>query len=125
MLRSARVQPEGGIYRDMIRTVLISLCLFASGGLFTQAVAQQSSFSADEARDARRAGEIIPASEMIRLMQRRYPQAQSIGIADLYRERAPFYLIRVITPDGRRLDVYADARTGREIAPRELRNYRY
>ena len=41
------------------------------------------------------------------------------------RERAPFYLIRVITPDGRRLDIYADARTGREIPPREIRNYRY
>lgn len=123
--RSERVQPEGAIYRDMIRTLLISLCLFAAGGLYSQAAAQQSSFSADEARDARQAGEIIPASQMIRLMERRYPQAQSIGIVDLYRERAPFYLIRVITPDGRRLDVYADARTGREISPRELRNYRY
>ncbi|TGY89976.1 hypothetical protein E5163_02255 [Marinicauda algicola] len=109
----------------MIRTFVITLVLFAAGGLVNEAQAQRSSFSQDEARDAREAGEIIPASEMIRLMERRYPSAQSIGIVDLYRERAPFYLIRVITPDGRRLDIYADARTGREIPPREIRNYRY
>lgn len=107
----------------MIRSLVISLALIAAGGVFAEAEAQRSSFSPEEAREAREAGEILSATEIQRLMERRYPRAYDIYIADLIRGPRMIYVIRVLPTPDRRIDVYLDARTGREIPEREVRRY--
>ncbi|GGE51026.1 hypothetical protein GCM10011367_27440 [Marinicauda pacifica] len=99
----------------MIRSLVISILLLASGGVCAPALAQQSSFSADQARDARQAGEIMSGTEIYRLMQRRYPSAYSIEIADLIGGQRPVYVVRVFPTPDRREDVYVDARTGAPV----------
>jgi len=107
----------------MIRSLVISLLLLAAGGLVSQAEAQRSSFSPDEAREAREAGEILSGREIHRLMERRYPGAYEFYIADLVRGLRPIYIIRVLPTPDRRIDVYIDARSGVEIPEREARRY--
>lgn len=105
----------------MIRALFISLLLIGTGGLFSQAEAQRSSFSADEARDARQAGEILSGAQIYQLMERRYPGAYSIEIVDLIRGQRPIYVVRVFPTPDRRIDIYVDARTGAFVPESEAR----
>ncbi|MEO1037935.1 MAG: PepSY domain-containing protein [Pseudomonadota bacterium] len=107
----------------MIRTFTLSLLAAAMVVLASpgEASAQQfdprSRFSADEARDARRAGEVLSASRVLSIVRQRFPGEQ-VRVVDLINGSRPYYLVRVATRDGRRFDVQVDARTGRILSVR-------
>ncbi|PWE17027.1 hypothetical protein DDZ18_09995 [Marinicauda salina] len=103
----------------MIRTLASALVL-AAAVLSTDVAAAQnfdprSRYSADEARDARDEGRVLPARQVIDSVRRRYPGAQVLD-AELVGSRNPFYIIKILTSDGRRRDVRVDARTGRILS---------
>lgn len=77
-----------------------------------QAVDPRSRFSADEARDQRQSGNVVPARVAIDNVRRRYPGAQVLDV-ELVRSGAPFYIVKILTQDGRRLDVRVDGVSGR------------
>ena len=77
----------------------------------------QDRFTADQARDQRARGEIVPALRVISAVRRRYPDANVLD-AELERGADPRYVVKIITADGRRIDVVADARTGQILYER-------
>lgn len=99
------------------RLLLASLVALAAAlGAASAAPAQdfdpRSRYSADEARDAREAGDILPAREIVRRVRRLYPRSDILDV-DLIRDREAGELYRVrILDEGRRRDVWLDARTG-------------
>lgn len=68
-------------------------------------------YTADEARDAVRSGDVLPALRVIRDVRQRYPGAEVLD-AELERGSQPRYIIKILTRDGRRVDVIVDAQTG-------------
>lgn len=68
-------------------------------------------YSADEARDAVRSGNVLPALQVIREVRQRYPGAEVLD-AELEGGSQPRYIIKILTRDGRRVDVIVDARSG-------------
>lgn len=68
-------------------------------------------YTAGEARDARRQGDVVPAIRVISQVRQRYPRA-SVLDAELEGGSNPRYIVKILTEDGRRVDVVADARTG-------------
>lgn len=68
-------------------------------------------YTAGEARDARRQGDVVPAIRVISQVRQRYPRANVLD-AELERGANPRYIVKILTEDGRRIDVVADARTG-------------
>lgn len=68
-------------------------------------------YTAGEARDARRQGDVVPALRVISRVRQRYPRANVLD-AELERGANPRYIVKILTEDGRRIDVVADARTG-------------
>jgi len=77
----------------------------------------QDRYSAPEARNARRQGDVVPALRVISEVRRRYPGADVLD-AELEGGNAPRYVIKILTRDGRRVDVVADARTGQILFER-------
>ncbi|WP_291844059.1 PepSY domain-containing protein [Maricaulis sp.] len=77
----------------------------------------QDRYSAPEARDARRQGDVVPALRVISEVRRRYPGADVLD-AELEGGASPRYVIKILTQDGRRVDVVADARTGQILYER-------
>lgn len=76
----------------------------------------RSGFSADEAREARTKGDTVSMSTAIDNVRRRYPGARVVDAG----QPAPHRIVvRIITRDGRRLDVRVDARTGQVIGAEE------
>jgi uncharacterized membrane protein YkoI len=74
-------------------------------------------YTAGEARDARRQGDVVPALRVISAVRQRYPGADVLD-AELEGGAAPRYVIKILTRDGRRVDVVADARTGQILYER-------
>ncbi|MCW5725186.1 MAG: hypothetical protein KIS81_09520 [Maricaulaceae bacterium] len=74
-------------------------------------------YSADEARDARRSGDVLPAVQVIREVRMRYPGSEVLD-ARLMGGAQPQYVVRILARDGQRRDVYVDARTGRILYER-------
>jgi len=68
-------------------------------------------YTADEARDAMRSGDVLPALRVIRQVRQLYPGADVLD-AELEGGQPPLYIIKILTRDGRRVDVIVDARTG-------------
>ena len=85
-----------------------------SGGA---AALQRDRYTAGEARTMREQGDVIPALRAISIVRQRYPSADILD-AELEGGNNPRYVIRVLTRDGRRLDVVVDARTGRILYER-------
>lgn len=82
-----------------------------------QLVNTQDRFTAEQARDQRQSGDIVPALRVISAVRREYPGADVLD-AELERGPTPRYIIKILTRDGRRVDVVADARTGRILYER-------
>ncbi|WP_203294251.1 PepSY domain-containing protein [Maricaulis parjimensis] len=74
-------------------------------------------YTPSEARDARRQGDVVPALRVISTVRQRYPGADVLD-AELEGGASPRYVIKILTRDGRRVDVVADARTGQILYER-------
>lgn len=74
-------------------------------------------YTPNEARDERQQGNIVPALRVINAVRQRYPGADVLD-AELEGGAAPRYVIKILTSDGRRVDVVADARNGRILYER-------
>jgi uncharacterized membrane protein YkoI len=83
----------------------------------TEFVQPQDRWTADDARTGVEQGEIVPALRVISQVRRQYPGADVLD-AELERGNPPRYIIKIRTQDGRRIDVVADARTGRILYER-------
>lgn len=77
----------------------------------------RSRYSADEARDARRSGDVLPARAVIDVVRRQFPGARVLDV-ELIRTGSPHYVVKILNPDGRRMDVRVDARSGRVVSAR-------
>ena len=127
---SARVQGEPVSVSVMLRNLLIlagALSVFAApaGADGNDAAVVepagyanlQDRYTAPEARDARRQGDVVPALRVISEVRRRYPGADVLD-AELEGGGSPRYVIKILTREGRRVDVVADARTGQILFER-------
>lgn len=74
-------------------------------------------YTAGQARDSRQSGDVVPAIRVISQVRNRYPDAQVLD-AELEGGSEPRYVVKILTADGRRIDVVADARTGRILYER-------
>ncbi|MBR9826729.1 MAG: hypothetical protein GYB36_13165 [Alphaproteobacteria bacterium] len=74
-------------------------------------------YTAGQARDSRNSGDVVPAIRVISQVRQRYPNAQVLD-AELEGGSDPRYVVKILTADGRRVDVVADARTGRILYER-------
>jgi uncharacterized membrane protein YkoI len=105
----------------MIKRVLISLALAicaltVAGPVSANELVQsrpdvRDRYSADEAREQVRSGNVVRALDVIRDVRQRYPGADVLD-AELERGAQPRYIIKILTRDGRRVDVVVDARSG-------------
>jgi uncharacterized membrane protein YkoI len=78
---------------------------------------RQDRWSVDDARRGREEGEIVPALRVISAVRERYPGAEVLD-AEVVEDNPPQYVIKIRTRDGRRVDVIADAQTGRILYER-------
>jgi uncharacterized membrane protein YkoI len=96
-------------------TALMALCsLFLAAPAEAQRFQLQQSLTPDEARDSRRSGETIPVRDAVRIVRSRFDVAELLTaytVADRDGS-ARVHVVRIITTDGRRLDVEVNARTG-------------
>lgn len=100
----------------LIATVSLVLAASVASNAFAADLIQgrpdvRDRYTADEARDAVRSGDVLPALQVIRDVRQRYPGAEVLD-AELERGSQPRYIIKILTRDGRRVDVIVDARTG-------------
>lgn len=104
----------------MTKTLLISAAFISGLAFCPVADAQQyqrspgdvrNRYSADEARSAVQSGQVLPALQVIRTVRQRYSRADVID-AELEQGARPRYIIKILTEDGRRVDVVVDAQTG-------------
>jgi uncharacterized membrane protein YkoI len=66
----------------------------------------------DDAREGVRNGRLVPLSEVLRRIAQRYPgRMLDASLRELV-PGTPVYLVIWLTPGGRRLSIWADARTG-------------
>lgn len=77
-----------------------------------QAFDPRSRYSADEARNQSQSGNVVPARVAIDAVRQRYPGAQVLDV-ELVRSGSPFYIVKILTREGHRLDVRVNAVTGR------------
>lgn len=107
--------------RNVITAGLAAAALAALGGSVLAPVAEaqslQDRLSSGQARDARDSGAVLPALRVISIVRNRYPGAQVLD-AELVRGASPQYIIKILTREGRRIDVVVDARTGRILQER-------
>ncbi|MEN0652561.1 MULTISPECIES: PepSY domain-containing protein [Hyphobacterium] len=104
----------------MMKTLITAAALLAGLMLGAAADALQyrqppddvrNRYTADEARNAVQSGQVLPALQVIRTVRQRYPQAEVID-AELEQGARPSYIIKILTEDGRRVDVVVDAQSG-------------
>jgi uncharacterized membrane protein YkoI len=74
-----------------------------------------SSFTADQARNARDKGDVLPLSQIFRRLEARYGGYQ-IDAKLFPRERGPVYEIDWQTGKGERIRLKVDAKTGRILS---------
>ncbi|GGG99989.1 MAG TPA: hypothetical protein DF715_08465 [Oceanicaulis sp.] len=77
-----------------------------------QAFDPRSRYSADEARSQSQSGNVVPARVAIDNVRRRYPGAQVLDV-ELVRSGSAYYIVKILTQEGHRIDVRVDAATGR------------
>ena len=101
----------------MKKTIAILLCA-AVLATPVPALAQGqygNSFSADEARNARDKGDVVPLRDIFQRLKQRYGGYQVD--ANLYnRDRGQVYVIDWMTDKGERIRVTVDAKTGRILS---------
>lgn len=75
----------------------------------------QQNLTPDEARDSRKAGKTIPVREAVKIVRQRYDVRELLNAYTVAnRDGSPrIHVVRIITGDGRRLDVQVNAQTGR------------
>ena len=74
-----------------------------------------NSFTADQARDARDKGDVVPLRDIFRRLKERYGGYQVD--ANLYnRDRGQVYVIDWMTEKGERMRITVDAKTGRTLS---------
>lgn len=104
----------------MMKTLIISVALLAGVPMSAAADAAQfaqspgdvrNRYTADEARNAVQSGRVLPALQVIRTVRERYSEAEVID-AELEQGARPRYIIKILTEDGRRVDIVVDAQTG-------------
>ncbi|MEE2527059.1 PepSY domain-containing protein [Hyphobacterium sp. HN65] len=107
--------------RDVIRAGFAGAIIAASAisGPVAAATTQnmQNRLSSGQARDARDSGDVLPALRVISIVRSRYPGADVLD-AELERGGSPRYIIKILTREGRRIDVVVDARTGQILYER-------
>lgn len=110
----------------MLKTLVIAACALSVLGVpahaqWVDATASvqdpRDRYTAGEARDMRRQGDVVPALRVISAVRQRYPGADVLD-AELEGGANPRYVIKILTADGRRIDVIADARTGQILYER-------
>jgi len=98
---------------------MIALLLFAAVLTAPVPVLAQgqygNSFTADEARNARDKGDVVPLRDIFRRLKDRYGGYQVD--ANLYnRDRGQVYVVDWMTDKGERIKVTVDAKTGRILS---------
>lgn len=74
-----------------------------------------NSFTADEAREARDRGDLMPLRDIFRRLKNRYGGYQ-IDANLFNRERGQVYVIDWMTDKGERMRITVDAKTGRTLS---------
>lgn len=101
-----------------MKKIIALLVYVALATAIVPAVAQAqqgNSFSADEAREARDKGNVVPLRDIFRQLKRRYGGYQVD--ANLYnRGGGQVYVVDWMTEKGERLRITVDAQTGRIIS---------
>lgn len=97
----------------MIRIVTVILTLFAAS-LMVVPSASASMVKSEHWVSAGKAQSVIPLSQAVSAVRRAHPGSQVLSHR-LVSSNSPYYVIRIVTRDGRRLDVRVDARNGRVI----------
>lgn len=114
---SAVCGQSGGMMKNALIALVGAFATLASAAAAdANGVAQsrpdmRDRYTADEARDAMRSGDVLPALRVIREVRQQYPGAEVLD-AELEGGQPPLYIIKILTRDGRRVDVIVDARTG-------------
>ncbi len=106
--RSACVQPGSVIKHVMTRILtllLTAVCAASLMGAPAHALAHKGeSYNAAQS--------IVPMSVAVSAVRQAYPGAEVLS-GRLVNGENPYYMIRILTREGRRLDVRVDARSGR------------
>ena len=104
----------GVVMKKMLAILLVAAC--AAAPLPASAQGQYgNSFSADEARNARDKGDVVPLRDIFRRLKNRYGGYQID--ANLYnRSGGQVYVIDWMTDKGERIQVTVDAKTGRILS---------
>jgi len=114
---SACIQGEGCISRLMKR-IILSLCvgLAAISPCATAQGQWSNSFTADDARNARERGEILPLKDILRPIESRYggEMRRFVGLFD--RNGQKVYVIDWTTRQGELVQFTINAQTGRIIS---------
>jgi len=100
-----------------VLAILIILLGFSNPG---QAASPfNHSFTPDEARDAREQGRVLGASEVMRIVQRRYPNLKVADTRLVSNGRhGSTYRVKMLSRDGRVVEVTVDAKSGRILSTR-------
>lgn len=107
--------------RDVIRAGFAA-AIFATSAMTAPVAAaktqgMQDRLSSGQARDARNSGDVLPALRVISIVRNRYPGADVLD-AELEQGGSPRYIIKILTREGRRIDVVVDARSGQILYER-------
>jgi len=79
----------------------------------------QDSFTADQARDARKQGKVLGAGQVMRIVQRQYPRLKAADARLSSKgSQGPRYYVKMLSSDGRVVEVIVNARTGRILGTR-------
>ena len=104
----------GGVMKKMLAILLVAAVAAAPLPVMAQGK-YGNSFSADEARNARDKGDVIPLRDIFRRLKNRYGGYQVD--ANLYnRGGGQVYVIDWMTDKGERIQVTVDAKTGRILS---------
>lgn len=106
----------------MLRAFPKSLALIAAAALLAISVAEPAfadrrrgrggqTEDLDATREDVRSGRLLPLSEVLRRIAQQYPGRMLDASLQEFSGQ-PAYLVIWLTPDGRRLSIWADARTG-------------
>lgn len=107
----------------MHRRIVISAAFLAAFAAAGPAMAQggfgdlRQNYSAQEAREARDAGQVIDARQAISIALAQIPGAEYLDLF-LSGSGMPVYTVILRTPDGRRAEIMIDARTGAVLGRR-------
>lgn len=112
---------HGAIMKTMMNILAFALFLTLVGNA-VQARAQspfENSYTADEARDARKQGRVLGASEVMRIVQQRFPHLRVADARLVSNNRqGSTYRVKLLSADNRVVEVTVDAKTGQILGTR-------